>query len=1070
MSNQRGQSLLEVIVAMAIFGMIAAAMISFAIGGFLSLKQGGDQIEAEALAQQGIEAVRAIRDSAWNKLTYTTSSVAIVSSTWAFTGENTTSTIGQYTRVISFENVCRDGSGNIAACPGASTDLQVKKATVTVTWSPRPGVTNSVQKITYLSNWNSREWTQTDWAGGTGQAIWSDITKYDSDDNNLDRSTAGEIKLKSAGAGCGIKNWTFSTSTDYTYNPAKIIVTSSMAQLVDAGTGGSCGGTATVCSAFNASSTCTAQSGCGWGITATGTTINPDFTTNNTGWAYTDWENAGRVGGNRSNTGGNPGGYIRVTLSGAANTTISGYWTQSFVTTQASSTGVVSFDWAATAYVATGLTDFRVYVFVDDVAGAPTIGNEVWVSPPITSITSWASITNLDISSKLGVAGTHYVKLVVRGIYGAGGTGNSIGGFDNVLLTWSGPNVCSGTPTACNTFVTSPTCSAQNGCTWTPIAVYPTDNPTINPVSPYSVPAVDLWSSFSETATKNGGEIYYQLSDNGGSTWKYWNGSSWASAGATNYNIASVINTNITTFTTSTQIMFKAFLSSNGNQLVQLDNVQVSCEKQYNWTFATSSDYSYNPAKITVTSSVAQLVDQGGGGSCGGTATVCSAFSTSTTCSAQSGCSWATSATGSSTNPTFDVNTTGWTYTDWENAGRASGVRVTTGGNPGGYVNVAINGGKNTTISGFWVQPFTTTVSNPTGTISFDWEIPAYVSTGMTSFYVYVFVDDVSGFPTVGTEVWRSALITSVSSWVTVSNLDITSKLGVAGTHYIKIAARGIYGATGAGVTTAGFDNVLVNWTGPKTCSGTPTACNTFGTSPTCTAQGGCTWTSAALYPTDNPAIYPTVPLTVASLDIWSSFAETATKGTGEIYYQLSDNGGSTWKYWNGSAWATAGAGNYNTASVINTNISTFSTSTQIFFKAFLSSNGSQQVSLDNVRVGWGASSGVGYSTSGYLVSSAFNMADASPVQFVNWDENTSTCAPSCSIKLQLRTAPNNAGSPGTWTSWYGATGAGLYFTDHSGSLVPTILNGNQWVQYRAELAGDGASTPVLQEVRVNYK
>ena len=333
---------------------------------------------------------------------------------------------------------------------------------------------------------------------------------------------------------------------------------------------------------------------------------------------------------------------------------------------------------------------------------------------------------------------------------------------------------------------------------------------------------------------------------------------------------------------------------------------------------------------------------------------------------------------------------------------------------------------------------------------------------------MYVFVENYSGAPTLANYVWRSPLISGTTSWVTVSNLDISSKLGAAGTYYLKVAARGIYNNTNdPGATIGAFDNVQLNWTKPNFCSGTPIACNTFSTSPTCLAQGGCSWTGIPVYPTDKPTIYPTIIYTGANINAWSAFAETATKNGGEIYYQLSSDG-STWKYWNGSVWATAGASNYNTASIVNANIATFATSTaKIMFKAFISSNGSQQVILDNARVGWGENAGTGYATAGNFLSSAFNMSNASPVQILAWDESKPA---NTNIQFQIRTAPNSGGSPGAWTSWYGASGSSAYFTNHLGALVPTAINGNQWAQYRAELSGDGANTPILQEVRVNYK
>lgn len=85
-------------------------------------------------------------------------------------------------------------------------------------------------------------------------------------------------------------------------------------------------------------------------------------------------------------------------------------------------------------------------------------------------------------------------------------------------------------------------------------------------------------SGFSETATKNGGEIKYQISNDAGSTW-YWYDSGWTttSSGYTEANTASDINTNIPTFPEGDrQFRFKAFLSSDGTQLVQLDTVSLT--------------------------------------------------------------------------------------------------------------------------------------------------------------------------------------------------------------------------------------------------------------------------------------------------------------------------------------------------------------------------------------------------------------------------------------------------------------------------------------------------------------
>jgi len=73
-------------------------------------------------------------------------------------------------------------------------------------------------------------------------------------------------------------------------------------------------------------------------------------------------------------------------------------------------------------------------------------------------------------------------------------------------------------------------------------------------------------------------------------------------------------------------------------------------------------------------------------------------------------------------------------------------------------------------------------------------------------------------------------------------------------------------------------------------------------------------------------------------------------------------------------------------------------------------------------------------------------------------------------VKFEVSTAPDSGGSPGVWSSWYGAAGSGTFFTNATGTLISTDLNDNQWVRYRATLSGNGSGTPVLEEVRVNYK
>src|SRR3989339_171669 len=108
---------------------------------------------------------------------------------------------------------------------------------------------------------------------------------------------------------------------------------------------------------------------------------------------------------------------------------------------------------------------------------------------------------------------------------------------------------------------------------------YTQGDPTINPVAAQQA-SFNTISSITETATKDGGEIKYALSNDAGSTWLYYNSttSSWETSGSTyaTANTTSEINSNVITFPAGNgQLLFKAFLHSSGTQNVRLTQVSV---------------------------------------------------------------------------------------------------------------------------------------------------------------------------------------------------------------------------------------------------------------------------------------------------------------------------------------------------------------------------------------------------------------------------------------------------------------------------------------------------------------
>jgi len=86
-------------------------------------------------------------------------------------------------------------------------------------------------------------------------------------------------------------------------------------------------------------------------------------------------------------------------------------------------------------------------------------------------------------------------------------------------------------------------------------------------------------------------------------------------------------------------------------------------------------------------------------------------------------------------------------------------------------------------------------------------------------------------------------------------------------------------------------------------------------------------------------------------------------------------------------------------------------------------------------------------------------MGDASPVQVIEWDE---TLPSGAGIKFQIRAATTQVGLfSESWSS---------YFNTAEGELISTDYNGNRWLQYKATLTGDGTDTPILEEIKINYK
>jgi len=148
-----GFSLLEIILAVAIFATFSTGIIGVVIQGLQLNRLSAEETIASQYASAGLEAVRSIKNQSYSLLA-DTAGTGLTNSTgvWAFSGAN--NLFDKYTRTVSISTVQRDTDGNIVQSGGTS-DPSTKKATATVNWTVSGSRHNSISQSTYLTNWSA---------------------------------------------------------------------------------------------------------------------------------------------------------------------------------------------------------------------------------------------------------------------------------------------------------------------------------------------------------------------------------------------------------------------------------------------------------------------------------------------------------------------------------------------------------------------------------------------------------------------------------------------------------------------------------------------------------------------------------------------------------------------------------------------------------------------------------------------------------------------------------------------------------------------------------------------------
>lgn len=137
MNDSKGQVLMELLVAMAVFVLAISAITFLLLDSFLAERGSRERIQTIFLAKEGQEAARSIRDNSWDSLTIGSHGLAVSGGQWVFQGSED-----------DVSDQLKDGVRKIII---ESIDSDRKKIISKVSWnSTRP---QEVTLVSYLTNW-----------------------------------------------------------------------------------------------------------------------------------------------------------------------------------------------------------------------------------------------------------------------------------------------------------------------------------------------------------------------------------------------------------------------------------------------------------------------------------------------------------------------------------------------------------------------------------------------------------------------------------------------------------------------------------------------------------------------------------------------------------------------------------------------------------------------------------------------------------------------------------------------------------------------------------------------------
>lgn len=152
-----GLGLVEIVVVAGIISIVFVGLLQLLVLTLRPVEESVRQTQATFFAEEGIEAVKAMRNGGWSTnidplASSTTYYPVIVSDDWALTTTDPGPVDGMYDRTVVLEDVYRDANDDIAST--GTLDSKTKKVVSTVSWLDHEQ-SKTVTIETYITNFRS---------------------------------------------------------------------------------------------------------------------------------------------------------------------------------------------------------------------------------------------------------------------------------------------------------------------------------------------------------------------------------------------------------------------------------------------------------------------------------------------------------------------------------------------------------------------------------------------------------------------------------------------------------------------------------------------------------------------------------------------------------------------------------------------------------------------------------------------------------------------------------------------------------------------------------------------------